>query len=142
MAEDNAQFEKLTDSDKPMYGPRGLLLCGFGAAAQPKLALVLQRAGLADLPRIWAGEAQAQFTLAQLLQLPADSGAKLDSTLPRAVIASGLTANELRRLMDTCRASGMQQALWAALTPVSEAWALARLLAELEAERDAMQARR
>jgi hypothetical protein len=138
MIEKQPGFEKLTDSDSPMYGPRGLLLCGFAVPAQPKFAVVLRHAGLQDLPLIWAGAAEALQTIATLLDLPAGSGAGCESALPRAVIASGLTAIELRRLMDACRLSGMQPALWAALTPISESWALGQLLTELAAERDAL----
>jgi hypothetical protein len=38
-----------------------------------------------------------------------------------------------------CKESGMTQALWACLTPVSESWPLRQLLAELAREREAMQ---
>jgi len=141
MSENPATFEKLPRSDAPMHGPRGLLLCGFPAQVQPKFAVVLRQAGLSDLHRVWAGKREAERTLAELMQMPNGSGGGEDSGLPRAVIVSGLTANELRGLMGVCRRSGMQQALWATLTPVSETWPLGRLLGELAAERDALQRR-
>ncbi len=30
-----AKFEKVSQSDKPLYGPRKLLLCGFSQSVQP-----------------------------------------------------------------------------------------------------------
>ena len=30
----DAAFEKVTTSDKPIYGPRKLMLCGFSSGAQ------------------------------------------------------------------------------------------------------------
>lgn len=131
-------FEKVTHTDTPMYGPAGLLLCGFPAAAQSKFMTVLKTAGLAAVPLVWANAAHQQETLADLLALPAGSGAGTDSTLVRAVIVSGITENQLHALMTICRKSGMQQALWAALTPTSETWPLDKLLAELAAERRAL----
>jgi hypothetical protein len=44
--------------------------------------------------------------------------------------------------MTLCRKTGMQSSLWAALTPTSETWPLAQLLAELQAERKALAGRR
>ncbi|MCP3954511.1 MAG: DUF3783 domain-containing protein [Desulfobacterales bacterium] len=50
-----------------------------------------------------------------------------------------VSENDLHTLMNTCQASGMKPALWAVLTPASEKWTLRRLVAELEAERIALQ---
>jgi dihydroorotase-like cyclic amidohydrolase len=82
---------------------------------------------------------QAQHTLADILALPDGSGAGVSSTLPRAVIVSGLTEAQLISLMNVCKKSGMQPALWACLTPVSETWPLQQLLTELARERQALQ---
>ncbi len=125
-----------------MYGPEKLLLCGFPAGAQSKFAKVLERSGLAQIPIVWANHENAGQTLSALLELPDGTGSGLDSTLPRAVIVSGITENQLHSLMAVCRKSGMQQALWAALTPTSETWALDQLLGELNKERKALSGRK
>jgi hypothetical protein len=49
---------------------------------------------------------------------------------------------QLISLMNVCKKSGMQPALWACLTPVSETWPLQQLLTELAREREAMQKKR
>ncbi|GAB6905300.1 conserved hypothetical protein [Desulfosarcina cetonica] len=138
----NGTFEKVQHTDSPMYGPLKLILCGFPAAAQDKFGLVLEMSGLRDVPVIWANETHQAATLADLLALPAGSGKGSDSTLPRAVIVSGITENQLHVLMTTCRKTGMQPALWAALTPTSETWPLSGLLGELQAEQKALAKRR
>lgn len=135
-------FQKVTVSQKPLYGPRKLLLCGFGAEAQKRFAGVLEMAGLADVPRVWAAADQAAAALASLLALPDGSGAGAGSPLPRAVIVAGITEAQLIGLMNMCKKSGMQPSLWACLTPVSETWPLEQLLAELARERDAMATRK
>ncbi len=133
-------FERVRHSDSRMYGPPKLLLCGFPAPAQPKFMTVLQMAGLQAVPIVWANDEKQ--TLSALLGLPDGTGVGSGSTLPRAIIVSGITENQLHGLMTICRKTGMQQALWAALTPTSETWPLAQLLAELQAERKALSGRR
>jgi len=135
-------FEKVQHSDNPMYGPRKLLLCGFSAPAQPKLKAVLEMAGLQDIAVVWANEDHQNETLSALLGRQDGSGAGTGSTLPRAIVVSGITENQLHGLMTACRRSGMQQALWAALTPMSETWPLIKLLGELQAEHTALAGRR
>ncbi|MCB2148900.1 MAG: DUF3783 domain-containing protein [Deltaproteobacteria bacterium] len=135
-------FEKVQRSDSRMYGPPKLLLCGFTAQAQPKFAAVLKMAGLEDVAVVWANEDNEKETLSALLGFPDGAGAGTASALPRAIIVSGITENQLHGLMTLCRKTGMQQSLWAALTPTSETWPLAHLLAELQAERKALSGRR
>ena len=132
-------FEKVSRSDKTLYGPRKLILCGFAAGMQANFLKILAFTGLQDLDLVWAAEDRADDEIGQLMELPAGTGADTDSALPRAIIVAGISENDLHNLMNTCRASGMQTALWAVLTPASEKWALRRLLAELEAERTALQ---
>jgi hypothetical protein len=135
-------FEKVQHSDTRMYGPPKLLLCGFPASAQDKFMGVLKMAGIHHIGLLWANETHEQTPLADLIALPDGSGAGMGSDLPRAVIVSGITENQLHGLMTLCRKTGMQQSLWAALTPTSETWPLAQLLGELQAERNALSRRR
>lgn len=132
-------FEKVSRSEKLLYGPRKLLLCGFGAEAREKFNGVLGMVGLADVPRVWVATQQGAMTLADLLELADGSGSEAASALPRAVIVSGITEAQLISLMTVCKKSGMQSALWAVLTPVSEKWSVQQLLAELAREREALQ---
>jgi hypothetical protein len=138
----DARFEKLTHSDEALYGPRKLVLCGFGREAQPKFKKVLDFAGLADVPVVWAEAADAAVKVGDLFRRPADSGLGAGSALKRAVIVAGITENELHHLMNVCKKTGMQSCLWAALTPTSETWTLKALLAELSAERRQMGTKR
>jgi len=134
----DGMFEKVQHSDKRMYGTQKLLLCGFSSQAQPKFMTVLKMAGLGDVAVVWANQEDRKETLSALLDLANGSGAGRGSTLPRAIIVSGITDNQLHGLMNVCRQTGMRQPLWAALTPTSETWPLTQLLAELQAERKAL----
>ncbi len=133
-----AKFEKVTRSDSILYGFRKLLLCGFSVPQQSELIRLIQRAGVTDLPLVWVLSDQAGIRLADLLHEPDNSGLGEGSALPRAIIVSGTTESELHRLIDTYRQSGMEKALWAALTPTSETWSMEALLMELNAERESM----
>ena len=138
----HAKFEKVGQTDKPLYGPRKLLLCGFPSGAQPKFKAVLGMIGLTAVPKIWIDTETADRLIADLLKLDDETGAGVSSALPRAIIVCGLTENELMRLITVCKKTGMTNALWATLTPTSEQWTVNQLLAELAAERDAMQKRK
>jgi hypothetical protein len=131
-------FEKVQHSDKKMYGPARLFLCGFAASAQSKFNTVLEMAGLKHIAVVWVGESLVGKRLSELLDLPDGSGGGEGSTLPRAIIVSGITENQLHSLMSLCRKAGMKKAFWAALTPTSETWTMDQLLAELQAERKAL----
>ena len=54
------------------------------------------------------------------------------------LLMSGLTQNELHRLMAAYRNAGRSRQIWATLTPFSEKWPLEHLLNELQAEERAM----
>lgn len=131
-------FEKVHHSDAPLYGPPKLLPCGFSGQVQPKFRMVLEMAGLVDVPVVWVSETLSEKRLGDLIKLPDNSGAGEDSTLPRAIVVSGITENQLHSLMALCRKSGMQNALWAVLTPTSQTWTMKQLLVELQAERKAL----
>lgn len=138
----DGEFQKVSRTEKPLYGPRKLLLCGFAAEAQSKFKKLLRMIGLTELPLVWLSEDQADLRLGELVKLDDGSGSGLSSYLPRAVIISGIQQVELHLLMSGCRQAGMKQALWATLTPTSETWTLQNLLSELAAEHQAMQARK
>ena len=135
----DATFEKITLTDKPLYGPEKLIVCGFSADIQPKFEAIIDMAGLAEVPLVWALESQADTRLSQLAAMPNGSGKGASSSLPRAIIVAGISERQLQTLMAVCRKTGMKPALWATLTPTSETWLLKELLAELSAEREALQ---
>ncbi|HSO20672.1 MAG TPA: DUF3783 domain-containing protein [Desulfosarcina sp.] len=130
-------FEKVQHSDTPLYGPPKLLLCGFPAHTQTTFKSLMKAVGLLDTAVVWAHEDCADVPLRRLLEQPDGTGADRDSALPRAIIVSGITENQLHGLMGACRQSRMKPSLWAVLTPTSENWTLSSLLDELQAERNA-----
>jgi len=135
-------FEKVSPSDKPMYGPRKLLICGFSAEIQPHVVKLMELIKLSEIPRIWVTEEHADSLISEVLALEDNTGWGATSELPRAIIMCGLTQNELHLLMSGSREAGMQPPLWATLTPTSETWTVQDLLKELLAEHRAMQQRK
>ena len=138
----DAKFEKVSQTDKPLYGPRKLLLCGFSQNVQPNFNKLLELIGLSEIPKIWVTEDQADIRISELTKLEDSSGWGVSSELPRAIIMAGITQNEMHRLMTGCRKSKMKPTLWATLTPTSETWTIQSLLNELAAEHAAMQKRK
>lgn len=137
-----AKFKKLSRSHELLYGPRKMLLAGFSPAAQVKFRVVINQAGLQDVPLVWLAAEQGNMLLVDLLKLPAQSGWGDDSNLPRAIILGGMAENEIHRLMTLNRKTRKQASLWATITPVSETWTLEYLLHELQAERKALSQRK
>ena len=135
-------FEKVSQSDERMYGPRKLLICGFSADIQPHVVKLLEILKLSDIPRIWVTAEHAGSLISDVLALDDNAGWGVASELPRAIIMSGLTQNELHLLMSGSREAGMKPPLWATLTPTSESWSIQDLLKELAAEHAAMQRRK
>ena len=135
-------FEKVSASDKPMYGPRKLLICGFSADIQPHVAKLLEILKLADVQRIWVAGEHAGSLISEVLTLEDNTGWGVSSELPRAIIMCGLTQKELHILMSVSREAGMKPPLWATLTPTSETWTIRDLLRELAAEHEAMKRRK
>jgi hypothetical protein len=137
----DAKFEKVSNTDRPLYGPRKLLLCGFSQSVQPNFARLLELIGLSEIPKVWVSENQADIRVDELMELEDGTGLGVSSELPRAIIMAGITQNEMHRLMTGCRESKMKPTLWATLTPTSETWTIQSLLNELAAEHEAMQKR-
>jgi hypothetical protein len=138
----DAKFEKVSQTDKPLYGPRKLLLCGFSQNVQPNFKKLLDLIGLSEIPKIWVTEDQADIRVNELMKLEDSTGWGVSSELPRAIIMAGITQNEMHQLMTGCRKSRMKPTLWATLTPTSETWTIKSLLNELAAEHEAMQKRK
>jgi hypothetical protein len=132
-------FSKVKATDDRMYGPRGLVVCGYPPEEHGPLDGFLERFGGADLPVVFATKEIAAQTLGEILSLPNRSGKGEPSNLRRAMVLSGFTQKELHTLlMGAYRQGGLPDQLWATLTPISENWSLTDLLEELARESEAM----
>jgi hypothetical protein len=136
------KFDKIQQSDERMYGPRGILVCGYPASEHRFFALFMDKAGFSDRPIIFPTTEDAGRTLKELLGLSTGSGMGEPADLPRAVIMSGFTQNEVHRIMHAYRQAGLPTQLWATLTPVSENWLLADLLKELLKENECLKGKK
>jgi hypothetical protein len=135
-----SSFSKIKNrTRKRLYGPRRCLACGYTAAEQDALLAMMLRWNFADMPALFAGAADMDRLVGEILAEPAGHGQGQDSPLPRAVILSGLTEKELNTFMAAWKHLGLPPQNWATLTPTSETWALIDLLTELDLERVALQ---
>lgn len=135
--EEKAEFTKIDRSDKRMYGPRGLLVCGYPLEERESF-LEFVKNTLDEITVIFGVNTDINSTLGEIFNHDHKSGMADPSDLPRAVIMSGLSQNELHGLMGAYRGEGFVKQLWATLTPVSENWTLKSLLIELLNEAEAM----
>ena len=121
-----------------MYGPRGILVCGYPASERSSLLYLLEENGFSDLPVIFVSYTDLTKTLKELLTSPHRSSLGEDSEMRRAIIMSGFRRKELYQLMALYRLAELPPQLWASLTPISEKWSVTRLLDELAAESEAI----
>ncbi|MGD8969947.1 MAG: DUF3783 domain-containing protein [Desulfobacterales bacterium] len=135
-------FHKMASPKKRMYGPKGLVVCGFPPAEHAPLADALDQIGFNDRPLIFAVEKDSTKTLKEVFSAEDRSGMGQSSTMHRAIIMSGFLQSEVQTLMTAFRQAGLPRQLWATVTPVSENWTLAALLTELADEDRAMQQKR
>lgn len=135
-------FQKIVDSDERMYGPKGILVCGYPPPEHRFFALFMEKAGFSDRPIIFPTNEDAGKTLKELLCLTSGSGMGELAELPRAVIMSGFTQSEVHRIMSAYRQAGLPVQMWATLTPTSENWFLRDLLEELVKENESLKDRR
>jgi hypothetical protein len=134
-------FTKVTRSDRPLYGPRAIMVSGYPAAEQQPFLDMLKSLGLADIAVQFISDDMAEERLGTIAARPASLGQGKASSLSRAVIMSGITEKELHQIMTGYRALGLPGQLWATLTPTSETWPVSVLLQELAAEKAAFEKR-
>lgn len=137
--EQKGDFKRIDKSEKRMYGPRGLLVCGYAEEERSKFLDFISKINMDEIPVIFAVNEDIEKTLGALFNHDHKSDITGPSELPRAVIMSGLSQNELHELMGAYREAGFISQIWASLTPTSETWTLKALLIELLQEAKAMQ---
>jgi hypothetical protein len=135
-------FEKVEQSEERMYGPKGIIVCGYPPSEHRFFLMFMEKAGFNDRPVVFAGTQDAALSLKDLLSSATAWGIGEASEMPRALIMSGFTQNELHRIMSAYRYAGLPGQLWATVTPVSERWSLSRLLEELQKEHEGMKSRK
>jgi hypothetical protein len=131
-------FEKIGKSGDRLYGPQGLLICGYPPDEHAPFAQALEGMGYGDRPFIFVTDGDSRKTVGEVLTLGDRSGIGEPSHLVRAVIMSGFTQQEVHTIMSAYRRAGLPKQLWATLTPVSETWPIEKLLGELAAEEEAL----
>lgn len=136
------QFTKVGKSKKRMYGDRGLLVCGYRPEERTDFLKLVDQVGLSGIRVVFAPSHDLGTCVGDILTYESNAEFMGASDMPRAVVMSGLTQNELHRLLTTYRKAGFASQLWASLTPVSEEWPLENLLNELQAEKKAMENKR
>jgi hypothetical protein len=131
-------FTKIAKSEKRMYGPKELLVCGYPEEERAGFIKLTDKVGLGSIRVIFATSHDLGTSIGDILSHENKVGLKGESNMPRAVVMSGLSQNELHRLMAAYRKAGRSHQIWATLTPFSEKWPLEHLLNELQAEERAM----
>ena len=137
----DGEFQKVGQSSERMYGPQGIVFCGFAAAEHEPLINALSQIGFGDRPLIFATNEDSSKRLKEILASADRSGMGVSTKMPRTTIMSGCTQMEVHTLMTAFKEAGLPRQLWATLTPVAEDWPLEALLKELVKEDAALRKR-
>ncbi|BCS96247.1 hypothetical protein DSLASN_18790 [Desulfoluna limicola] len=121
--------------ETPLYGPRGLLVCGLNETMAKQFLSLLGTLGWDDLPVSFAGRNDLNTPVGQLFTEPVDNREALGGF---AVIMGGITGSQLQQLMKSWRESSLPRTLWATLTETSVNWPLLTLLRHLAEEQKEM----
>jgi hypothetical protein len=132
-----AQYDRIGASEKPMYGPRGMVVSGMTTEEQEAVCALVREGGMEHLPIIFVTDDILDKTLREVLGLENQSGKGEMSSTRRAIIMSGFLELELQLFMSAYRRAELPRPMWATLTPISKDWTLSKLLSELAAEDDA-----
>ena len=87
----DGEFQKIQESDERMYGPKGILVCGYPPPEHRFFGMFIDKAGFSDRPIIFPTNEDAGRTLKELLGLTTGSGMGEPADLPRAVIMFSLS---------------------------------------------------
>ncbi len=129
-------FDAIGNSNKRMYGETALLVAGYSPEEQSQLKELLSDTFQGPVPAVFVDDALKEHTLAQLAATPDLNAEGRPSSLPRAIIMSGLSEVELHGVMKAYRSAGLPHQIWASVTPVSASWTLGYLLEELRKEKE------
>jgi len=138
---EDGTFEKVGHTERRMYGPKGVLVCGYPPSEHKFFLVFMEKAGFNDRPVIFVRTEDGSRSLKELLSLSTEWGRGEPSHMARAIIMSGFTQNELHKIMSAYRSAELPKQLWATITPVSENWTMGRLLEELQKEDEALKRR-
>jgi len=123
------------ESKKRMYGPRGILVCGFSSEERKSILKMLSDKKFKNLPVVYTTNADRTELMKDMITRAHKTGLEDMCKLDRAIIMSGLTEKEFHRTMTTYKKLKMVKPLWASLTPTSENWTVESLISELNSEK-------
>lgn len=142
MSDEKGTFVAIGESEQRLFGPTAIVLCGFSPDGQKALRQLWAQSGLGEIPVRAAAAADLQRTCLEVAEggtLLTATPEGVESSMPRAVLLSGLMERQVTQVMRIYRESGAPAPLWAALTEHSQSWPLSGLLRELEQERKAFE---
>lgn len=123
------------ESRKRMYGPRGILVCGFSPDDRKIILKMFKDKKFKLLPVVFTENDDRNKLMKEMLARVHQSGLECECGLDRAIIMSGLTEKEFHRTMTAYKKLKLPKPLWATLTPTSENWTVEDLVTELNNER-------
>ena len=131
----NQSFKKVGGSRQKMFGPRGILVCGFSTDLRKAILEIFEDKKFKKITVIFTGENDGDALVKNMFSRDHQAGMAENCSLTPAIVMSGLTEQELHYTMAAYKKTGLPRPLWATLTPTSQNWTVAALVDELNTER-------
>lgn len=122
-------------NDTPLYGPKGLLVCGLDEDQASQLEHLIKAMNWQEVPIAYAGIVDINTPVKELFETKPQNQGPMGGV---AVIMGGLTGKQLHQIMAAWRVVELPPCLWATLQEESSAWPLASLLKHLATEHQQM----
>jgi hypothetical protein len=137
--DDESTFEALDDASDAITGPPAVLLCGFERREAERLEALLHEIGATGHGAVCCTTTMGGWSVAQALG--GDDGGTLlpVGKVPRVVLLSGLTDEQVGAALDRYGTTGLPRPIFAVATPANLEFTVVQLLDDLMAERRAME---
>lgn len=135
-------FKRIDQDEGTPLGPLAVLLCGYSDEESRVVSSLLDRIDLPEHRVIPCSEAMLKDTLGEALRRTDEALPVPPDKLPRVMVLSGMTAAQVRALLDHYASTRLPRPIFATVTPSNLDFTVRDLLIDLLKEHRAMTAKK
>jgi Domain of unknown function (DUF3783) len=137
-----AEFRRIDQDEGGPLGPDAVLLCGYSIEESRGISSLLGRIEASGHRVILCTEAMLGQTLAEALGTADEALPVPPDKLPRVIVLSGMTGEQVRALLDQYSALKLPRPIFATVTPTNRSFTVRDLLVDLLKEHRAVKAKK
>lgn len=133
-----SKFKKLEDIQPVETTVRAALLCGYSIKQKTTLAEFFDHIGIPEVQFVMCTEQMIPHKLKEAFEIPDDNPPLPPEKLPRAMILSGFSSENIRDLLDNFSDCEVPRPIFATTTPVNLTFTVRELLIDILEEHKVM----